>query len=98
MQCGSKWGLKWGVHRPQISLQISFSGLTHNGKHISSLYVVVNARQKLTRGPYGANKALQAAKQVDENSIDRILLKKGDVVWLTYYAAKKATEIETPVF
>ncbi|KAH8755394.1 hypothetical protein F5883DRAFT_687053, partial [Diaporthe sp. PMI_573] len=58
--------------------------------------LVVNQYRKLTRGRRGTKKALEQAKQADENSLERIILKQnqGDTVWRAFYAAKKATQLK----
>lgn len=54
--------------------------------------LLVQRYQKLTRGPYRVDEALQRAKQADENSTQRILLDESEPAWRAYYAASKAIE------
>lgn len=48
--------------------------------------------RKMTRGPYGAAKALQEARQASETSLERILQDESESAWRAYYAARKPTE------
>ncbi|KAI0435569.1 hypothetical protein F4803DRAFT_309017 [Xylaria telfairii] len=55
------------------------------------VHLVIQRFEKLTRGSYGVDEALQQAKHADANSIERIILDEGELAWRAYYAAKKAT-------
>lgn len=54
--------------------------------------IVASEFQKLKRGPYGLDQALQEAKQADAESIGRIILDESESAWRAYFSVNRATK------
>lgn len=56
--------------------------------------LIIDISRTFTRGPYGANEAMQRASQAAEGSLQQILLDQSQSVWYTFYSARKELERE----